>query len=207
ADMPPEMQVALLRALEDREVRPVGSVRTVPVDVRIVTASARDLVDEVTAGWFREDLFHRLNVVRIEIPPLRERKEDIPLLVAHLLARSSDPVVLHPDVVPLLLQHDWPGNIRELDNALRAATALADGQEITPQLMAGILAQRRLPRRGPAPAPAGAHAATGPREAALLRALDGGWHSAPDLAARLGVSVRPVYRGLVRLLARGLIAT
>ena len=169
ADTPPEMQIALLRVLEEREVRPVGSTRAVPVDVRIVAASARDLVDEVAAGRFREDLYHRLNVVRIDLPPLRARRQDIPLLATHLAARSPERAAIHPDALQVLAEQDWPGNVRELDNVIRASAVLAEGGEITPEIVRGVMAQRRLLRRGP-PSPTGVH----PRERALLEALGRG---------------------------------
>jgi DNA-binding NtrC family response regulator len=198
ADMPPEMQVALLRALEEKEVRPVGSTRAVPVDVRIVSASARDLADEVAAGRFRADLFHRLDVVRIALPPLRERRDDIPLLASHLLSRTGEPAVLHPDSLPILLEHDWPGNVRELDNVLRACAVLADSGEISPTLLRGILEQRHSPR-----VPTPPRRLLGPRAQSILSALGSDWLSAGEVAGRLGVSVRTVNRDLVSLVSEG----
>jgi transcriptional regulator of acetoin/glycerol metabolism len=198
ADMPPEMQVALLRALEDREIRPVGSVRTIPVDVRVISASARDLAHEVAAGRFREDLYHRLDVVRIALPPLRERRDDVAPLTRHLLARTPEAASLHPDALALLLAHDWPGNVRELDNVLRAAAVLSEGAEITPDLLRGVMDQRRLFRRAAAPA-----ADLSPRQVALLHELSRGWRSATDLALLAGVSGRTVNRDLDDLTDRG----
>ncbi len=199
ADMPPEMQVALLRVLEDRQVRPVGSVRTIPVDVRIVSASARDLAVEVAAGRFREDLYHRLNVVRIDLPPLRERRDDVLLLAQHLLARTPERAALHGDAASLLLAHDWPGNVRELENVLRAAAVLSGGREITPALLQGVMEQHRtFLRRSPVPA-----GRLGPRQSALLQELGQGWRSAGELAALVGVSVRTVNRDLDALVTDG----
>jgi two-component system nitrogen regulation response regulator GlnG len=169
----------------------------VPVDVRIVSASAKGLAAEVAAGRFREDLYHRLNVVRIDLPPLRRRREDLPLLAAHLAARTPERATIHPDVVPLLLEHDWPGNVRELDNVLRASAVLAEGGEITPEVVRGVIAQRRTLRRL---ATAGAGS---PRSAQVLAELAEGWLSAPQIAARLGVSVRTVQRDLEELLLEG----
>jgi DNA-binding NtrC family response regulator len=198
-DMPPEMQVALLRVLEEREVRPVGSTRAIPVDVRIVSASAKDLDAEVAAGRFREDLYHRLNVVRIDLPPLRRRREDLPLLAAHLAARTPERATIHPDVLPLLLEHDWPGNVRELDNVLRASAVLAEGGEITPEVVRGVMAQRRTLRR------LRREAVSGPRAGAILEALGSGWLSGPEIAARIGVSARTVNRDMEDLLQRGVV--
>jgi len=202
--MPPEMQVALLRVLEERCVRPVGSTRQIPVDVRIVTAGARDLADEVARGRFREDLFHRLNVVRIDLPPLRARRDDIPLLAHHLAARTPERSTVHPDVLPLLLSHDWPGNVRELDNVLRAAAVLTEGGEITPEIVRGVMAQRRAIRRQAA-AGSGVGAPRSAREDAILPLLGQGWQSAAELSERLKVPVRTLNRDLATLVARGLV--
>jgi len=137
-ELPSEAQVKLLRVLQEREVRPVGGVRTVRVDVRVLAATARDLEEEVAAGRFREDLFYRLNVIRLHVPPLRERMEDIPLLCARLLDRIAAKLDRHPpELLPatlaVLLRHRWPGNVRELENALERAMVLADGNVILPE--------------------------------------------------------------------------
>ncbi len=135
-DMPLALQVKLLRALETREVRPVGSVKSIPVDVRIVSASHRDLVKARDEGEFREDLFYRLNVVTLKIPPLRERREDIPLLlmsfVKRLAARYAKRVTgFSPDALSMMLAAPWPGNIRQLLNVAEQAVALTTS-EIVP---------------------------------------------------------------------------
>jgi two-component system response regulator AtoC len=137
-ELPPEAQVKLLRVLQEREVRPVGGVRTVRVDVRVLAATARDLEEEVAAGRFREDLFYRLNVIRLHVPPLRERMEDLPLLCTRLLDRIAakldrQPPELPPATLAALLRHRWPGNVRELENALERAMVLADGNVILPE--------------------------------------------------------------------------
>ena len=201
AEMPPEMQVALLRALEEKEVRPLGSSRTIPVDVRVLTASSRDLERQTAAGRFREDLLHRLNVVRIDLPPLRERREDIPTLVAHLLARTPERATIHPDAMPILLRHDWPGNVRELDNVLRASAVLAEGREIPPSLILGVMEQRR---RAAAPSER-ASPKLPARQDAILKELARGVASAPELAGRLAISVRTVNRDLSDLMSAGLV--
>jgi two-component system, NtrC family, response regulator GlrR len=128
-DMPLALQVKLLRALETREVRPVGAVKSVPVDVRIVSASHRDLVKARDDGEFREDLFYRLNVVTLKLPPLRERREDIPLLLASfvkkLSARYAKRVTgFSPDALSIMLAAPWPGNVRQLLNVVEQAVAL-----------------------------------------------------------------------------------
>jgi two-component system response regulator PilR (NtrC family) len=135
-DLPLHLQVKLLRVLQERVFRPVGSETSVAVNVRILAASNRDLNSEVAAGAFREDLFYRLNVITIELPPLRDRREDIPLLIRHFLRQFSD---LHDRKVSrlsvgagrVLLQHRFPGNVRELENIIEHAVALCDGDGAT----------------------------------------------------------------------------
>ena len=135
-EMPLATQVKVLRALQERKVRPVGDTQEVAVDVRVVAATNRTLPDEVAAGRFREDLYYRLNVVTLSLPPLRERLGDLPLLVEHFLERYGREfgragVRLHDDAMHALAAHDWPGNVRELENAIQRGVALARGELIT----------------------------------------------------------------------------
>lgn len=151
-DMPVSLQAKLLRVLQERQVRPVGSTRSVPVDVRVVSATHRDLEEEVRAGRFREDLFYRLNVVVLDIPPLAERREDIPLLASHFLSRfraASRKQVegFAPDAMELLVSAPWPGNVRQLANVVEQAFALT-----TTPLIPATLVQRAL-RSQPADLP------------------------------------------------------
>jgi len=138
-DMPGELQVKLLRVLQEREVRPVGETRTMPVDVRVLSATHSDLESRVTAGTFREDLFYRLNVVRLRIPTLDERREDIPLLVAHRLAQlaaNGQPRrVYSPEAMETLVSAAWPGNVRQLFNVVEQNVALAPGRIISAALV------------------------------------------------------------------------
>ncbi|HEX5037298.1 MAG TPA: sigma 54-interacting transcriptional regulator, partial [bacterium] len=141
ADMSLAMQAKLLRVLQDGEVRPVGSSKKVKVDVRLVSASNRDLNDLAAAGKFRQDLLFRINGLTIQLPPLRDRKEDIPLLAAHLVRKISRESGLSAseiadDALELLLKRDWPGNIRELESKLRNALLFAKGRPITRKLLA-----------------------------------------------------------------------
>ena len=117
-DLPYELQVKLLRVLQEREFRPVGSLQRVRVDVRIIAATHRNLEREVAAGRFREDLFHRLNVIRLTLPPLRERKEDIPLLVERFLLHPVNRYTITNEALEAMIRYDWPGNIRELKNCI-----------------------------------------------------------------------------------------
>lgn len=135
ADLPLAMQVKLLRAIQERAVRPVGAHAEESVDVRILSASHRDLAKLVTEGKFRQDLFFRINVITLRVPPLRERNEDIPELAGHILTRLAErdglaPHRLTPAAIASLRQHAFPGNVRELENLLERACALCDGDEI-----------------------------------------------------------------------------
>jgi two-component system response regulator PilR (NtrC family) len=134
-ELPLPLQVKLLRALQERKVRAVGASQEVPVDVRIVAATNRDLESEVKAGRFRQDLFYRLNVLRVSLPSLRERSEDIPLLAEHFRARFCQEhgrhfLVFSPDALAALVRYPFPGNVRELENAVERAVALASGTTI-----------------------------------------------------------------------------
>jgi DNA-binding NtrC family response regulator len=185
-DISPGMQVKLLRVLQTGSFERLGGSESIKVDVRIVAATHKRLEDEVRNGRFRADLFYRLNVIRIELPPLRERTEDIPLLAMHFLEKhrsGKSPVVdeIHFEAMQALLRHNWPGNVRELENAIKAAVALADGS---------ILHRDDLPETV---APRTVHA---PRHKSLLdvdRAL-------PDLTLDLIGRVEREY--FVRLLAQ-----
>jgi DNA-binding NtrC family response regulator len=130
-ELPLELQTKLLRALQEREVRAVGGTHRLPLNVRILAATNRDLVQMIEAGRFRKDLYYRLNVVNLRIPPLRERPEDIPLLAAHFLDRISretgSELTLSDETLRTMLEYEWPGNVRELENALERACTLSTG--------------------------------------------------------------------------------
>jgi DNA-binding NtrC family response regulator len=126
-ELPLELQVKLLRVLQEQELRPLGSLQRIKIDVRIVAATNRNLQKEVAAGRFREDLFHRLNVVRLTLPPLRERKEDIPLLIERFLSLSNGRFILSHQATEAIMEYDWPGNIRELMNCLERMMSFNSG--------------------------------------------------------------------------------
>ncbi|MET0594234.1 MAG: sigma-54 dependent transcriptional regulator [Polyangiaceae bacterium] len=132
-DISPKLQVALLRVLQEHEIERVGSVRTIKVDVRVVAATHRHLEDRIAHGQFREDLFYRLNVLPIELPPLRERTQDIPALVAHFVSKHANrrPPRVASDVIPSLQEYRWPGNVRELENLVQRALVMSDGDVLT----------------------------------------------------------------------------
>lgn len=144
-DMPLELQVKLLRVVQEREIRPVGETRTIPVNVRILSATHRDLMRCVESGSFREDLYYRLRVVDLRIPPLDERREDIPLLVAErlrqLAERGAPRRVFSPDAMEVLAAARWPGNVRELFNAVEQNVALSPGRVISAAQVRNSLGQ------------------------------------------------------------------
>jgi len=134
-EIPVEMQVKLLRVLQESEFERVGGIKTIKVDVRLVTATNRDLAHEIEEEAFREDLFYRLNVVPIHIPPLRDRREDIPLLAEHFIAKFNDRlkkqiVGILPDAIACLMAYNWPGNIRELENLMERTMLFCEGPQI-----------------------------------------------------------------------------
>jgi two-component system response regulator PilR (NtrC family) len=152
-ELPPAVQVKLLRALQERKVRRVGGTRDIPVAARIVAATNRDLVEEVRAGRFREDLYYRLNVIQVRLPPLRERRDDLTLFLEHFLTRFAAELGrpeprLSPEARRILLGWDWPGNVRELANVVERAVTLADGDVIEP----AVLPPDMTGRQAPAPA-------------------------------------------------------
>jgi DNA-binding NtrC family response regulator len=126
-ELPLELQVKLLRVLQEQELRPVGSLQRIKIEVRVIAATNRNLQKEVNAGRFREDLFHRLNVVRLTLPPLRERREDIPLLIERFLERAPGRFCLSYDANEAMMNYDWPGNIRELMNCLERMMSFNSG--------------------------------------------------------------------------------
>jgi two-component system response regulator HydG len=144
----PATQVKLLRALQHREVIPVGATDAVSIDARLIAATNRDLDEEIKTGRFRSDLYYRLNVIAIHLPPLRQRRDDIPILAEHFLhriatARSEDPKRLHPATLEALQEYQWPGNVRELENALERAVILATGDRIGVDVLPERVTQRR----------------------------------------------------------------
>ncbi len=209
-DISPAIQVKLLRVLESKEVERVGDHRPIPVDVRVITATNKDLEQLVAQGLFREDLFYRINVVPIHIPPLRERKEDLPLLaqtfIDRLAARSGKAISgLTPEAMDVFFTHEWPGNIRELLNALEYAFVLCPEGHIAPE----HLPQRILrPARGGSAAPrppaipaVSAGSGTGSarpeplnERGALLEALEAARYNRTEAARLLGVSRVTVWK-------------
>ncbi|MCZ6758888.1 MAG: sigma-54 dependent transcriptional regulator [Gemmatimonadetes bacterium] len=193
ADLPTEMQVKLLRVIQEGEVRRVGGNKSTAIDTRILAATARDLEMDVADGRFREDLYYRLNVVRLHVPPLSERKEDIEGLVTALLARarqrSGTAVRLHPKALAAIKKSEWPGNVRQLENAIERAVVLCEGDLIS--------AEDVVPSVMPKAAEGGAATLKEAIDAAERRTIEvalaqcGGSRRAA--AERLGISVRSLF--------------
>jgi len=152
SELPLLMQVKLLRVLQDREFKRVGGTDDIRVDVRIISATNKDLEDGVKEKRFREDLFYRLNVIQIKMPPLRDRKEDIPILAAHFLKKFSEELnknisKISPEALTMLLNYEYPGNVRELQNIIERAVALGNGNELTPQHLSSYLDEQTQAKR------------------------------------------------------------
>ncbi len=146
----PATQVKLLRVLQEREAIPVGGTQPVPVDVRLIAATNRDLEDDMKLGRFRSDLYYRLNVIALRLPLLRDRRDDIPLLADAFLRRMASergetPKAIGADVMEAILAYDWPGNVRELENALERAFTLTKGDAIGAQALPARVTERRAP--------------------------------------------------------------
>lgn len=225
-DLPLSMQSKLLRAIQERCIRPVGGTQEESVDVRIVSATHKNLAREVQEGRFRQDLYYRLNVIEIDIPPLRERREDLPLLCVALLGRiaaeSHSPVPrLTPQVLTQLAQHPLPGNVRELENLLHRAMALSDGGELSLDALGSSFAPLEAPApdlAATAPAPLAAVEQPAPQRAAsqqlpadlqdhldrqereiLIKALQETGFNRTAAAAKLGLSLRQIRYRIARL--------
>ncbi|MBX6394446.1 MAG: sigma-54-dependent Fis family transcriptional regulator [Alicyclobacillaceae bacterium] len=186
-EMPQDMQVALLRFLQEQTVLPLGSRQEIRVNARLIAATHRDLRELVRQGQFREDLFYRIHVLPIRVPPLRERKEDIPALVEHFLRECGMDKKVTPEGLRLLQAYDWPGNIRELRNVLLSAAVFHDSREIGPDVLAPLLGTAR-PTKKPL------SAVTDARAEAVVKTLRETNGNIAAAARRLGVSRSTLYR-------------
>ncbi|RMD97169.1 MAG: sigma-54-dependent Fis family transcriptional regulator, partial [Calditrichaeota bacterium] len=187
--------------IEEHEIMPVGSTRTIPGDARIIAASNRDLLKEVDEGRFREDLYYRLNVIGINIPPLRERRDDIPLLIDHFIQRfnfelNKNVRNVSPEVLQLFLSYQWKGNVRELENVIERAMILCDGdtirQEHLPQNFLS-LEFKPLPKQGLK------EAVMEFERVQILRALEMLKGDKKAAASLLGLSISSLYRKMSEL--------
>jgi DNA-binding NtrC family response regulator len=199
AELSPGLQVKLLRVLQEMQVRPVGSTKAHPVDVRVIAATNRDLDRSIADGRFRQDLYYRLNVVRVSLPPLRSRREDIPALVNHFLRRYNrrfrrDVKGITPDALATLSGYDFPGNVRELENVVERAFAMGAREQITladlPPLGTGSVSTVAAPQTGTVPRLADVE------KDLILRALAFYKDDKEAAASALGISRRTIYRRL-----------
>jgi DNA-binding NtrC family response regulator len=194
-EISPAIQVKLLRVLQEQRFERVGGNQTLAVDVRIIAATHRDLGAMVAADTFREDLYYRLNVLELEVPPLRARRADVPLLVEHSLGRiarecGGAPASVSDEAMGQLMRYDWPGNVRELENALERAYVLCEGAEITAAALSSRL-RTAMPRSG-APAVPGATFRQVERHA-ILTTYEGCGQSVSRTAEVLGLSPRTIH--------------
>ena len=199
AEIPPSLQAKFLRALQEREVVPVGSTRAVPVDVRVIAATNRVLTDEVAAGRFREDLYYRLNVVHIELPPLRARPDDVPRLVAHFVDRYAAGFEVPPKRVTAaamaqLEAHSWPGNVRELQNVVERAFALTNTDTLDVSDLPPLLTTTPSPTDTATTVPTLEDA----ERALIARALELSGGNKNEAARRLGIDRQRLYRKITR---------
>ncbi|HET7752412.1 MAG TPA: sigma-54 dependent transcriptional regulator [Anaeromyxobacteraceae bacterium] len=195
-DISPSIQIKLLRVLQQKEFERVGGTQTLKVDVRLVAATNRDLSAEVKSGKFREDLYYRLNVVAVTLPPLRSRKGDIPALVAHFIEKYSkaygkEVTGLAPGTLNALLSHDWPGNVRELENVIERAVVLCKATQLTAEDLPPTLRGPRPRERQPGALIPGATLFEIEREA-ILRTLEQCNGSTARAAEILDISVRKI---------------
>jgi len=215
-ELPLRLQVKLLRVIQDKEIRPVGSLARRKTNFRIIAATNRDLAKEVERGQFRGDLYYRLNVVTLRLPPLRERREDIPTLVEQFLARLGGRHRLSPEVLDALLAYDWPGNVRELENCIERMGAINSGpvlhvadlptglQNSLHAAQAELLARPAVLTRAPAAhvAPAPSPPAVVPlaqtERQAILQALEFTQGDRQQAAHLLGIGRTTLYRKLKR---------
>ena len=196
-ELPPPLQVKLLRVLQEQTIRPVGTNAPVKIDIRVIAATNRDLAAQVKERAFREDLYYRLNGIIIELPPLRDRTEDVVPLAVHFLHAFSDRLgkrvsAISPGAVEMLLRHPWPGNVRELEKAIERAVVLATGEEIVPEDLPPALQGK------PEAAPGGARGRTlaDVEKAHILATLhEHGWNQA-RAAEELGISRSTLWRKL-----------
>jgi len=196
-ELPAAVQAKLLRTLQEKEVRPVGGIEPEAFDARIIAATNRNLEEDALRGDFRRDLFYRLHVIPIHVPPLRERREDIPLLVETFLLRHSDPaeepVELAPEAMNAILNYDWPGNVRELENCIEQACVFRKGSVIAPKDLFAALGPSRRDTGAPLPADGKIRPLTVHEEEIVRDALIKTGNNKTRAARALGISLPTLY--------------
>ncbi|RJR51779.1 MAG: sigma-54-dependent Fis family transcriptional regulator [Desulfobacteraceae bacterium] len=205
-EMSPTMQAKLLRVIQDREIQRVGSDETIKADVRILAATNRDLQEDVAAGKFREDLFYRLNVVTLKVPPLRERPDDIPLLANHFLQKYAEKnrkkvKGLTPLAMDMLLKYTWPGNVRELENAVERAVILLAGDYVGEKELPLSITQAYTGKDSVEPArlPAVSRSLDELEKEAIIAALEETSGNKSEAARKLGINRRTLYKKLEKI--------
>ena len=205
-ELPLNLQVKLLRVLQENEIRPIGDSRSMKIDVRVVAATAKNLEEEVHKGTFRKDLYYRLNVLTIKLPPLRQRTEDIPLLCKHFLHRfnnilGKEVTGLTPDAMVQLLDYDWPGNVRELENVLERAVLLSKGPYINAEdLPTQLIAQSQAGvLRSSYDQASLKESLTGPERAIIRAALEANGWNRQETAKALQINRTTLYKKMKRL--------
>jgi two-component system response regulator AtoC len=197
-ELSPALQVKLLRVLQEMQVRPVGSTKAHPVDVRVIAATNRDIEKAIADGRFRQDLYYRLNVVRISLPPLRARRDDVPALVNHFLRRFNrrfrrDVRGIAPDALAALSAYDFPGNVRELENLVERAFAMGAREQIT---LGDLPSLAKPPVVAPGAATGAIPQLADVEKELILRALAYYTDDKEAAARALGISRRTIYRRL-----------
>jgi transcriptional regulator with PAS, ATPase and Fis domain len=201
SELPIMLQAKLLRAIQEREIRRVGATRPIPVDVRIIAATNLNLADEVKAKRFRDDLYYRLNVVEIRLPPLRERREDIPLLVDAFLkkcgdARRKEVKGVSEAALAMLMDYAWPGNVRELENVIERAVTLSRSEKIVPEDLPPAVQGSRGDRRVLDEAAERTLSLAAMEKEYILKILDKMGGNKYQAAQALGIDRKTLYRKL-----------
>jgi len=201
SELPLSLQAKLLRAIQEKEIRRVGAARSIPVDVRIVGATNLDLVEQVRAKLFREDLYYRLNVIEVHMPALRERTEDIPLLAMHFIKKYAEPMKktvsgLTEGALALLMDYDWPGNVRELENVIERSVTLTRGEKITPEDLPPVVRGNSGERQMIEEAAEKTRTLADMERAYILRILEKTGGNKYQAAQMLGIDRKTLYRKL-----------
>ncbi|HLG97376.1 MAG TPA: sigma 54-interacting transcriptional regulator [Bryobacteraceae bacterium] len=209
-ELAPMLQAKLLRVLQEREFERVGSTKTIKLDVRLIAATNRDLDEEVKKGRFREDLFYRLNVVSLRMPPLRERRDDISLLASYFAAKyakraNRNVVGISPQARAFLVNYDWPGNVRELENAIERAVVLGSSDLILPEDLPEVVLERAGPSQGPAAVSAFHDTVREAKKNAILAAVEQAGGNYTEAARILGLHPNYLHRLIRNLNLRPLL--
>jgi two-component system, NtrC family, response regulator HydG len=200
SEMSLSMQVKLLRVLQEREITRVGGEEVIPIDVRVITATNRDLVRDIAAGRFREDLYYRLNVVTLQVPPLRERREDIPLLAVHFLKEFAEKnhkeiKGFSPQALDRMLRYSWPGNVRELMNTVERGVVLSRSDYLDESDLSPVLLEKSSPEENEGTT-AGGSSLEGVEKTTILKTLEEAGGNKSEAARRLGITRRTLHQKL-----------